>query len=45
MGSRIHGVDEAKGLAILSVVVGHVWLGLFSSGICKETELFVWVID
>ncbi|MCH1504196.1 MAG: acyltransferase [Verrucomicrobiales bacterium] len=45
MSNRIQGVDEAKGIAILLVVVGHVWLGLYSSGVCKETKLFVWVID
>ena len=45
MTERFGWIDHAKGIAILLVVIGHVWLGLYQAGVIEVTPLFSWVID
>lgn len=40
MLQRISGFDAVKGAAIILVVIGHVWRGLYAAGIIPSTALF-----
>lgn len=39
--SRLDWIDVAKGIAIILVVIGHTWRGLFSAGIMPEAQFLV----
>lgn len=41
MKARLSGIDEAKGIAIVLVVIGHAWSGLSTAGISEETPAFL----
>ncbi len=40
MTERFEWIDHAKGIAILLVVIGHVWLGIYQAGLFEVTPLF-----
>ena len=40
MTDRLAWIDHAKGIAILLVVIGHVWLGIYQAGVYEATPFF-----
>lgn len=41
--ARVSAADTAKGIAILFVVFGHAWRGVFEAGLLQNEALFAWV--
>lgn len=40
---RVRAADTAKGIAILFVVFGHAWRGVFGAGLLQNEALFAWI--